>query len=68
MNHILSLLSTLQDECVNGVYVQHIVPNAPPERIMGRNLDTGQFLPMNGDNADLFYWTPTIWLNGWMNE
>jgi len=45
---------------VNGVHVQHRVPNAPTDRVMGKDLDTGEFQPMNGDNEDLFYWTPTI--------
>jgi len=50
----------LKDECVKGVHVQHIVPNSPPDRVMGKDLDSGQFYPMNGTDADLFYWTPTI--------
>jgi len=54
------VIQYLKDECVNGLFVQHRIPNAPEDRLMGKNLDTGEFLALDGRNEDPYYWTPTV--------
>ncbi|XP_013397166.1 F-box/LRR-repeat protein 2 isoform X2 [Lingula anatina] len=40
----------LQDQCTSRVYIQHKIPNAAPNQLMAKNLDTGEFC-----RADLIY-------------
>jgi hypothetical protein len=38
----------LQDTCVNGLFIHHRIPNAPPDLLMAKNLDTGEYCKMSG--------------------
>ena len=33
----------MQDCCITRLYVRHAIPNAVPNQLMAKNLDTGEF-------------------------
>ena len=42
-NYSSHYFTVFQDVCINYLFVEHKIPNAAPDQLMARNLDTGEF-------------------------